>query len=64
MAKLLGSTTSGPYKNASTIAQIGAIYAPIGAGNDPTGLNNHWTRGVAKFADELERRVSSSAPSV
>jgi hypothetical protein len=63
MAKLLGSTTSGPYKNASTIAEIGGIYAPIGAGNDPTGLNNHWTRGVAKFADTLERRVvSSSAP--
>lgn len=65
MAKLLGSTTSGPYKNATTVAQIGSIYAPIGAGNDPTGLNNHWTRGVAKFADDLERRVvSSSAPSV
>lgn len=29
-----------------TIAKIGAKYAPVGAANDPTGLNNHWTKGV------------------
>ncbi|WP_223282778.1 glucosaminidase domain-containing protein [Neobacillus kokaensis] len=29
-----------------TIAQIGAKYAPIGASNDPTQLNNHWVTGV------------------
>ncbi|HEY1097908.1 MAG TPA: hypothetical protein VGF99_03230, partial [Myxococcota bacterium] len=65
MAKLLGSTTSGPYKNASTVGEIGRIYAPIGAGNDPTGLNNHWTRGVANFADDLEKKVvGTSSPAV
>ena len=63
MAGLLGSTTGGPYKGASTINEIGAIYAPIGAGNDPTGLNNHWSRGVARFADDLEKKVVSSSSS-
>ncbi|MGJ7921963.1 glucosaminidase domain-containing protein [Neobacillus sp. LXY-4] len=32
-----------------TIAKIGAKYAPIGAGNDPTGLNNHWVKGVNNY---------------
>ncbi|MGI2328504.1 glucosaminidase domain-containing protein [Planococcus sp. YIM B11945] len=32
----------------STIAEIGAKYAPVGASNDPTGLNNHWTNGVTR----------------
>lgn len=31
-----------------TIAEIGAKYAPVGAANDPTGLNNHWTKGVSR----------------
>lgn len=32
----------------TTIPEIGAKYAPIGAGNDPNGLNNHWVTGVTK----------------
>lgn len=32
----------------TTISQIGAKYAPVGASNDPTGLNNHWVKGVTK----------------
>jgi flagellum-specific peptidoglycan hydrolase FlgJ len=36
-----------------TIAQIGAKYAPIGAANDPTQLNNHWVRGVQRYFDTL-----------
>jgi len=32
----------------SSISQIGAKYAPVGASNDPTGLNNHWVTGVTK----------------
>ncbi|MFP3324094.1 glucosaminidase domain-containing protein [Planococcus sp. SIMBA_160] len=36
-----------------SIAQIGAKYAPVGAANDPTGLNNHWTQGVSKFYTTL-----------
>ena len=61
MAKLIGSTTSGPYEGATTIDEIGKIYAPIGAGNDPTGLNNHWSRGVAKFADNFESKLGTEA---
>lgn len=33
----------------NNIASIGAKYAPIGAENDPTDLNNHWVSGVTKF---------------
>lgn len=36
-----------------TIAAIGAKYAPVGAANDPTGLNNHWTNGVSKQFSNL-----------
>jgi hypothetical protein len=36
-----------------TIAEIGAKYAPVGAANDPTGLNNHWTNGVARQFNNL-----------
>lgn len=36
-----------------TIAQIGAKYAPIGATNDPTGLNNHWVNGVQGYMDGI-----------
>lgn len=49
MARLLSSTTSGPYKNATTLAQIAKIYAPEGAANDPTSLNQHWLAGVSKY---------------
>ena len=63
MAKLLGNTRSGPYKNATTIGETANIYAPIGAGNDPRGLNNHWAKGVAKFADDFERKVGASRAS-
>lgn len=60
MAGLLGSTTSGPYKNADTIAEIAGIYAPPGAGNDPRGLNKHWVEGVAKYYKELGGDPSAS----
>jgi ethanolamine utilization protein EutQ (cupin superfamily) len=36
-----------------TIAQIGAKYAPVGAANDPTGLNNHWVNGVQGYMDRI-----------
>ncbi|MBB5179326.1 flagellum-specific peptidoglycan hydrolase FlgJ [Planomicrobium koreense] len=36
-----------------SIAAIGAKYAPVGAANDPTGLNNHWTNGVSKQFSNL-----------
>lgn len=41
-------------KGLSNISQIGAKYAPIGASNDPTGLNNHWVTGVTKYMNQLK----------
>lgn len=38
----------------TSITKIAGKYAPIGAGNDPTGLNNHWVNGVSKFFDQLK----------
>ena len=36
-----------------SIAKIGGKYAPVGANNDPTGLNNHWVKGVNNFFGTL-----------
>lgn len=36
-----------------TIASIGAKYAPVGAANDPTGLNNHWVTGITSIFNRL-----------
>jgi len=52
MARVLASGT-GPYKGARTIAEIGKIYAPPGAGNDPNGTNGHWPAGVSKYYQQL-----------
>lgn len=40
---------NGPYGRANTIGQIGRIYAPPGAGNDPHGTNGYWPRGVSRY---------------
>jgi beta-N-acetylglucosaminidase len=42
-------------KGFTTIPKIGSKYAPIGANNDPTGLNNHWVTGVSHYLDQLKR---------
>ncbi|MBQ6941657.1 MAG: glucosaminidase domain-containing protein [Akkermansia sp.] len=42
-------------KGLTTIEQIGKKYAPVGAGNDPKGLNKHWVTGVARYMDELTK---------
>lgn len=52
MARVLASA-KGPYRNARTLAQIAAVYAPPGAANDPRGMNRHWTAGVAKYLRQL-----------
>ena len=31
------------------IAYCGSIYAPVGAGNDPGGLNKNWVKNVKYF---------------
>jgi hypothetical protein len=37
----------------TTVASINLKYAPLGAANDPTGLNNNWTVNVSRFLLEL-----------
>ncbi|MEI2285031.1 glucosaminidase domain-containing protein [Paenibacillus polysaccharolyticus] len=37
----------------TTIPQIQKKYAPVGASNDPTGLNNNWVSGVTRFYQSL-----------
>lgn len=37
----------------TTVIAIQQKYAPSGAANDPTGLNNHWVANVSKFLVEL-----------
>lgn len=36
-----------------TIPAIGFVYAPVGADNDPTGLNDHWVSVVNKNVEAL-----------
>lgn len=47
---------NGPYAGADDLASIGAIYAPVGASNDPRGLNGGWASGVSRFYRELTAR--------
>ncbi len=36
-----------------SLAVLQSIYAPVGAGNDPRGLNKHWQDGVRKYYKQL-----------
>lgn len=36
-------------KGLDTIEEIQKKYAPIGAANDPNGLNNYWVKGVSNY---------------
>ncbi|MDF2902975.1 MAG: hypothetical protein K0S25_613 [Bacillus sp. (in: firmicutes)] len=44
----------------TTIAQIGAKYAPVGAKNDPLQLNNHWVNGVQSYFDTISNKTDFS----
>lgn len=35
-----------------TVDKIGAVYCPVGASNDPYGLNQHWIPNVTKYYNE------------
>lgn len=37
----------------TTVGQIGAKWAPVGAANDPNGLNNSWVQGVTRILNEM-----------
>jgi hypothetical protein len=47
------SKAEGPYAKAKTIEEIGAIYAPPGAENDPKGTNGGWADGVRAWLSRL-----------
>lgn len=36
----------------NTIEEIGNVYCPVGASNDPKGLNKHWIPKVSQFYNE------------
>lgn len=38
----------------TSISKIGAKYAPQGAENDPTGLNNYWVSGVSRYFNQFK----------
>lgn len=50
-ARLLGSAYVAEGR--TTIAAIGAKWAPVGASNDPRGFNNSWVRGVEALYRDL-----------
>lgn len=55
-------TVEGLYTNQvtnTTIEQLGAIYCPVGATNDPNGLNKHWVPNVKKHYLELLYRCET-----
>jgi hypothetical protein len=45
-------------KGLTSISSIGAKYAPIGAQNDPSGLNNYWVTSVTKNFDRLKNQFA------
>ncbi len=51
-----------------TLAQIQAKYCPVGAANDPTGLNSNWLRNTTAIYAELggdpDGSVALAAPSI
>jgi len=60
MARLLGQGINegkGPYAGVKSINDIGRIYAPQGAGNDPTNLNQYWTNGVTSNLQKLTQEA-------
>lgn len=37
----------------TTIDRLGSVYAPVGATNDPNGLNQHWVKNVSSYVNSL-----------
>lgn len=37
----------------TTLEKLGSVYAPVGASNDPNGLNSHWVPNVSKIVSQL-----------
>ena len=64
MARRIGSTTEGYYKNANSYRDLWSIYAPGPATgqsqqrNDPGNLNRHWGPNIVKNIDALAEATS------
>ena len=57
-----GKTIGRNYaKGGGSIAGMAGIYAPVGAANDPGGLNRGWTGGVEHYQHLLSAGVASGA---
>jgi flagellum-specific peptidoglycan hydrolase FlgJ len=57
MARLIGqgvNEKTGPYANVTDIDSLANIYAPVGADNDPKGLNKHWADSVKGIYESLQ----------
>lgn len=50
LAELISKYVS---KGLDTIAEIQPVYCPVGAENDPNGVNHHWIDGVLYFWNEM-----------
>lgn len=55
------SRPGGYYSRAKSLADVGRIYAPPGAGNDPGNLNGYWPTSVARYWEALEKQVPYQA---
>ena len=57
MARLIGqgiNENKGPYAGVTDIESLANIYAPVGAGNDPRGLNQYWANSVKGIYESLQ----------
>jgi hypothetical protein len=54
------AATDGPYAKANTLEEIGGIYAPVGAENDPRGTNGGWADGVRMHLRNLSKAKKSN----
>lgn len=64
--KAAGNLNGSLYRGAKkyTVGAIGARWAPLGAGDDPTGLNNHWAKNVVTFMRQMGRTDASTSTRV
>src|SRR5699024_1893757 len=47
-----------------TIEQLGSVYAPVGAANDPNNLNEHWVPTTKEITQKLGGLTMNCEPSV